>query len=58
MDNFSFVDIDDQSVELVMSAFANKKLNPEKVRVERASERDATARSEGKPAKKEKKRKR
>jgi len=58
MDNFSFVDIDDQSVELVMSAFANKKLNPEKVRVERASERDASAKSKGKAVKKEKRRKR
>lgn len=50
MDNFSFVDVDDHSVELVLSAFANKKLNPEKVRVERSSERDMSSGSSGKPS--------
>lgn len=41
MENFSFVDIDNNSVDLVMKSFANKKLNTDNVRVERSSEKDA-----------------
>ena len=41
MENFSFVDIDNNSVDLVMKSFANKKLNMDNVRVERSSEKDA-----------------
>ncbi|MDY0077432.1 MAG: DEAD/DEAH box helicase [Bacteroidales bacterium] len=41
MENFSFVDVDNNSVELVMKSFANRNANPDNVRVERSSEKDA-----------------
>lgn len=39
MDNYSFLDIDSNSVELVLSAFGNKRLNKSGIRVEAAGPR-------------------
>lgn len=49
MDNFSFVDIDNNSVDLVMKSFSNKKLNTDGVRVERSSEKTAPSGGSRKP---------
>lgn len=49
MDNFSFLDIDTNSVDLVLSAFGNQRLNKSGVRVEPAGPREEA------PAKREKK---
>ncbi|MGE4542415.1 MAG: DEAD/DEAH box helicase [Bacteroidales bacterium] len=38
MDNFSFVDVDDASAEMVINAFKNKKMNPDNVRLERVAD--------------------
>ncbi len=39
MDNYSFLDIDSNSVDLVLSAFGNKRLNKSGIRVEAAGQR-------------------
>lgn len=44
MDNFSFLDIDSQAVELVLSAFSNKRLNKYGVRVEETAGNDTSER--------------
>ncbi|MDA3941909.1 MAG: DEAD/DEAH box helicase [Bacteroidetes bacterium] len=38
MDNFSFVDVDDASAEMVINAFKNKKMNPDNIRLERVAD--------------------
>lgn len=47
MENFSFVDVDNNSVDLVMKSFANKKMNTDGVRVERSSEKDSPSAPRG-----------
>lgn len=44
MDNFSFLDIDSNAVELVLSAFSNKRLNRYGVRVEETADKEASGR--------------
>ncbi len=45
MDNFSFIDIDSDSVKKVLKAFSNSNRNPDGVRIEVASDRDDRSRS-------------
>jgi len=48
MDSYSFVDVDERAVEMVLQAFGNKKMNPDGIRIETVNEQSGEPRSGGK----------